>query len=492
MALSSPNVESTPSAEYAEREAVPNEANADHGKRLDAAPPTFSVTTWDRKMFLSDFIADGLAYLRKRGRDLGKHLGHGNNNNDDDDDDDNDDDRVIMLYEAPSTYSSCTTFHNPTKFRVHDYPPTLPHVKTVMDPCRYSLANGAAYPSFLRDGAPPPGLMEHWESTIPNWVRPAFTNRIPTQNSHGEDEADKNVLVYAYLPCEAIANERHVIDPVAHHRLCGKDILPLITSQTPRFLPSARPCRRPCIVKTTHSSGSRGIFVIASDHDERAFQAFWEEARHPKFVITELVTGIRRNMACHFFVHPNGQDLTVVGSSENYRFRDGEPHNPSLPFSSDSYWSWSDQELLGTMQLGLVQEVARYCLSAGFWGFCGIDVLLDASGRTFLIDVNPRVTGSLPSLLVANLFHGSVGFQFGVFRRSGPATYYNGLAQQLLDDVARFNRAHPSECQVVVFSFFELHQGGQTTTKIQIGVYGRSMDQCRQVLGDFANEKSEM
>jgi ATP-grasp domain len=196
-------------------------------------------------------------------------------------------------------------------------------------------------------------------------------------------------------------------------------------------------------------------------------------------------------VACHYFVHPNGRDITVVGSSENYRLLEGEQHNASLPFNSDSYWSWSDQELLGTMQLGLVQEVARYCHSAGFWGFCGIDVLLDASGRTLMIDVNPRVTGSLPSLLLANLFHDSVGFQFGIFRRSGPATYYNGPYRQLLDDVARFNRANPRDCQVVVFSFFELHQDGRTTTKIQIGVYGRSIDQCRQVLGDFANEAVE-
>lgn len=434
-------------------------------------------------MFLSDFIAEGLAYLKNRNQDPDRDEDNQNRNDKDD--------RVIMLYEATATSANCTTFYNPNKFRIHDYPPTLPYVKSVLDPCRYSLANGSTYPSFLRDGAPPPGLMEHWESTIPNWVRPAFTNRIPTRHSNGEDEAGDNVLVYAYLPCEAIPNEQHVIDPVVHHRLCGKDILPLITSQTPRFLPSARPCRRPCIVKTTHSSGSRGIFVIGSDHDERAFQKFWEEAGHPQFVITELVTDVRRNVANHFFVHPNGHDITVFGSSENYRFLDGEQHNASLPFSSDSYWSWSDQEVLGTMQLGLVQEVARYCHSAGFWGFCGVDVLLDASGRTLLIDVNPRVTGSLPSLMVANLFHGSCGFDFGVFRRSGSATYYNGPSRQLLDDVARFNQAHQKECQVVVFSFFELHQGGQTTTKIQIGVYGRSMDQCRQVLGVFANKAVE-
>jgi len=48
-----------------------------------------------------------------------------------------------------------------------------------------------------------------------------------------------------------------------------------------------------------------------------------------------------------------------------------------------------------------VEEVVQYCMSLGFWGFCGIDVLFDSEGRAYLVDINPDVTGSYPALSLA-------------------------------------------------------------------------------------------
>jgi carbamoylphosphate synthase large subunit len=40
--------------------------------------------------------------------------------------------------------------------------------------------------------------------------------------------------------------------------------------QTTELLPDTRTIR-PCVVKTTHSMGSRGIFIIQNDNDEAEF-----------------------------------------------------------------------------------------------------------------------------------------------------------------------------------------------------------------------------
>jgi biotin carboxylase len=61
------------------------------------------------------------------------------------------------------------------------------------------------------------------------------------------------------------------------------------------------------------------------------------------------------------------------------------------------------------------QGCRRYAKSLGFWGFCGIDVLLDASGKGYLVDVNPRVTGSSPALMVGRLLKKEYGFDYGFF-----------------------------------------------------------------------------
>jgi biotin carboxylase len=166
-----------------------------------------------------------------------------------------------------------------------------------------------------------------------------------------------------------------------YSQIAGKDALNLMTRKTTRLLANTQD-KRPCICKTTHSMGSKGIFAIHTDQDEEDFNRFLEESGNPTFVVTEFVE-IARNVACHFFIHPTG-DVTWFGSNENRRTRDGS-------WSTDSAIVMDDQDYLCALQMPFVQDVVRYCQALGFWGFCGIDVLFDEAGKGYLVDVNPRV-----------------------------------------------------------------------------------------------------
>ena len=268
------------------------------------------VTNWPRDKFYSDYIQQGLEYLATNTSISEKTADKPQ--------------AVVMLFESPSSSSDLATFHNREKFRFHDWPPPKSTKgKEILGPCRYSLMNGTTYNAFLRGGAPPEGLLEHWEKTV-DIPLPSFVNVI-----HQED------LVYAYLPVEQI--KHHVNDPDTHYHLAGKDAIVLMTQKTTRLLPDTH-TKRPCVVKTTHSMGSKGIFIINNDEDEQEFLEFLEKSGNPTFVVVEFVD-IARNVACHFFMHPNGKDVTWLGSNENKRFPDGS-------FSSDSYLEMSDQENL--------------------------------------------------------------------------------------------------------------------------------------------------
>lgn len=395
----------------------------------------FRVKPWDKMTRFADYIADGLRYLKK------------------------DDKSVVMLYESPSSANSESTFFNCQVYKFHDYPPASNPYKTMLGPCRYSLMNGTTYPSYLQAGAPPSGLFEHWTEVVPGFERPEFIDHLPT-----------DAQIYAYLPCEAIMN--HVNDPYVHYHLAGKDALHLMTKRTTKLLPCTK-VERPCVVKTTHSMGSKGIFVVRNDEDEDEFQQFLAESGNPTFVVTEYVE-IARNVACHFFIHPSGE-VTWFGSNENYREADGN-------WSMDSYLLMRDQEKLKQMQMPFVKDVVQYCLSLGFWGFCGIDVLFDQNGQGYLVDVNPRVTGSCPSLMVAQLLQDKYGFEYGLFRRNGRITFA-GSAEELLSQVSAYNRAQQGSSLIVLFGFWE---ESPTATKMNIGVYGHSLDECRVVLNRFA------
>ena len=403
-------------------------------------PPSLRLQFWDKKSGYSDYIREGLRYLGRCGDESSE---------------------VVMLFESPSSSRADSTFFNCQVYKFHDYPPCSSLTKAVLGPCRYALMNGSSYPAFLANGAPPSGLMEHWEATVPGFVRPRFVSEIT-----------ESTRAYAYLPCESIQN--HVNDPHVHYHMAGKDALHLMTKKTPKMLNSTS-IQRPCIAKTTHSMGSKGIFVIRNDDDEAQFKAFLEESGHPTFVVTEFIE-IERNVACHFFIHPNGE-VTFFGSNENHREEDGR-------FSLDSYLLQADQDYLREIQLPYVKDVAAYCHSLGFWGFCGVDVLFDSSGQGYLVDVNPRVTGSCPSLMVATLLKDKYGFEVGLFRRSGKINY-KGSTQQLFDEVAAYNEMNQGKSQVVIFSAMQVEE----LTKINIGVYGNSLEECRTVLNHFAKPK---
>jgi hypothetical protein len=289
-----------------------DESCASESEMFLASLPDYELTStklkvhnWDCKTMYSDFIKQGLEYNKLQPSS------------------------VIMLFESPSSCTTESSFYNANTFRFHDWPPpkTL-HSKSILGPLRYSLMNGNTFPSYLRIGKAPDGLMEHWAEAIPGLPAPHFATKVTDEDT-----------VYAYLPVEKIKN--HINDPSVHYHLAGKDAIHLMTQKTTKLLPDTR-TSRPCVVKTTHSMGSKGIFIINNDEDEAEFEQFLKEAGNPTFVVTDFVD-IARNVACHFFIHPSGE-VTWFGSNENHRLPDGH-------FSSDSYLIIDDQATLKKMQL---------------------------------------------------------------------------------------------------------------------------------------------
>ena len=292
-------------------------------------------------------------------------------------------------------------------------------------------------------------------------MEPTFVSKIPSRSK-----------VYAYLPVEHIAN--HVIDPYVHYHLAGKDVLHLMTNKTTRLLANTQD-ERPCVCKMTHSFSSLGVFVIRNDQDEKAFNDFLKDSGYPTFIITEYIE-IERNVACHFFIHPSG-DLTWFGCNENRRMADGS-------WSSDSTIAMADQEHLKEIQLPFVQDVVRYCHFLGFWGFCGIDVLFDTNGKGHLVDVNPRVTGSCPAIMVAHLLNEKYGFEYCLFRRNSKFAF-PGTAKQLLQQVEAYNKEHEGKSMIVLNGFCQAEEA--STTMINIIVFSAtSLEECEQVLDRFA------
>ena len=116
-------------------------------------------------------------------------------------------------------------------------------------------------------------------------------------------------------------------------------------------------------------------------------------------------------------------------------------------------------------------------------GMCGIDVLFDSQDRGYLVDINPRVTGSCPALMTLHKLKEKYGFTVGIFRRSGDNTYH-GSSEELLQKVAAYNKENDGKSLIVIHSIFQPE--GKPYTKVNLGVYGTSLEHCKEILNTYA------
>mmetsp|Transcript_17462 Transcript_17462/g.24485 ORF Transcript_17462/g.24485 Transcript_17462/m.24485 type:complete len:504 (-) Transcript_17462:86-1597(-) len=381
---------------------------------------------------------------------------------------------AVMLFESPSTSSSVTSFQNTTNYLLHDYPTSPPQYWSVMRPVRYSAMAGDALPVWVAQ-TPVTPLLEHWSRSIPIFKKPNYL----TSDLVAHVEANPGTKVLAYLPLEQLPSANHAVPPKVHYHLAGKAAIPSISPRSPALYPSTSAAFRPCVVKVTHAMGSLGIFVIKTDEDERKMAEFLEATGRPDYISSEFVD-IQRNLACHFFVDPSGE-VTWFGYSENMKL-EFAPH-----WSSDSTFCIDKQDEMRELLAPYALDTANYMLSLGYWGFAGIDVLFDRSGKGYIVDVNPRVTGSMPALVATPGIHEKYGFTVGKFRKSTKWSY-PGTKEELLAKADLWNAENQKKGHVVLFS---VHEKKEKCTQLNIAVWAFSEKDAQEIFDVFCQDGGE-
>jgi hypothetical protein len=108
---------------------------------------------------------------------------------------------------------------------------------------------------------------------------------------------------------------------------------------------------------------------------------------------------------------------------------------------------------------------------------------VDDKGEGHVVDVNPRVTGSAPAILIAQLVYENYGFEYGLFRRTSRSTFA-GTADELVLRVQQYNDIHSGHSLVVLVSFCQV---APDHTIVNIAVYGStSLEELEVVLNNFA------
>lgn len=358
----------------------------------------------------------------------------------------------VMLVEYPSSNSDHARFQNRDRFIIHDpFPPPRPELLKVLGPHHLMCGwgNDVKVCSELR---PPETLIQHWQRIFGLEGCPAWQAFDPSDRYH------------VLFPHEAIAAQQQVVDPVANYALHSKEVIQQIDCPQALVLNAITP---PCIVKLSHGYAGLGNYFIRQPADEASMHEqlnrHWPNAT---LVINSIIENVCGDYGVQFYLHKDGS-MVWLGVTEQH-------FNSNLKWSGGSF-SAELQDQLYKAAGGIIEATGQHLHKAGYVGLVGIDILKDSDGHHYLVDVNPRLTGISPFLMMSRIF-AEQGLGYGIYRAS---VRVKGSLQQLIETAEATHNG-----RVVVLSAFEEQSGDFTICHLSANA--ESLQMCDDLLDQIS------
>jgi ATP-grasp domain len=196
------------------------------------------------------------------------------------------------------------------------------------------------------------------------------------------------------------------------------EIVDLAVENTPDFVLRSRAL--PFVVKLPLATSGHGTWLITTEARRydmlMAINKFI--ARGGKEVLVSSYVNTKQDLSVHI----------VIGAKGDERDRD----NPLIVaitvqnLTVGGHWTggridYSTQSTLKSLVRDTVRQTSRL-LPEGFVGWAGLDIVVDEKGNQWVVDLNPRWTGSVPLCLLSNHFFTQRGLrhaEFGAFPYEG-------------------------------------------------------------------------
>lgn len=362
---------------------------------------------------------------------------------------------VRLLAEYPSSNSEDTRFQNKNRYIIHDpYPPPPRELLKTLGP-HHLMCGWGHHLGVTSELAPPNALVDHWADYFgsearPNWLPPSSTCEYIT-----------------LFPHESLPAEQQVIDPEVNYALHSKEVIAKIACNQAEVLPEVTP---PCIVKLSHGYAGLGNFLIQNETDERAMHN--ELAKHwpnATLIINSIIEDITGDYGVQFYLRKDGGIVWLGLTAQNF--------NEQNRWCGGTYSSHLQSDLIDQFS-EIVEATASYLHDHGYFGVVGVDILCDSHGQSFLVDVNPRLTGVTPFMIASRLFDRDLGLKEGIYQAS---CVFPGSLKQLIDWVNQ-----QSDAKVVVVSAFEDETDSKSTQTIcHLSAHSNSQKINREVLNEL-------
>lgn len=363
-----------------------------------------------------------------------------------------------LLTQYPSSNSEETIFQNRTKFQIHDpFPPPPRELLQVLGPHHLMCAWGKDM-VVTSQTEPDPRLLKHWANVLgDDWV-PTWQ---PFDPSHD---------FVTLFPHESLPAERQVVPPDVNYRLHSKEILESIDFPQAKVLDQVTP---PCVVKLSHGYAGLGNFFIRTPFDESMMREQvaqqWPDA---KLVFNELIENIVGDTGIQFYLRKDGSVVWLGLTQQQF--------DAKARWSGGVFSAGEQEEGRGRYQDAVLATASRLH-SHGYFGVVGIDVLTNADGQQFLVDVNPRLTGVSPFLMASRKF-AAQGLTEGIYVASQT---FAGSIDDLFTAAESINAANSNMIALVMSACENVDAA---TTICHLSVSSNSQADNRSILERLVRE----
>jgi hypothetical protein len=193
-------------------------------------------------------------------------------------------------------------------------------------------------------------------------------------------------------------------------------------------------CRKlPFVVKLCRAGSGFGTYLVTTEDRRKEMLAglIKYEQRGGKEVLISDYIDLKQDLSVHF----------VIGAPDSNRNRE----NPSIvgvtvqTLTGDGHWTggmidYSAQAYLQNLVEDTVRDTTRR-LPVSYVGWAGVDIVIDSTDKQWVVDLNPRLTGSTPICLLSGHFWKERSLplaQFAAFQYGGASDdIYDALSQMI-------------------------------------------------------------
>lgn len=358
---------------------------------------------------------------------------------------------AVLMTEYPSSNNFETQFQNRNKFIIHDpYPPPPIGLLKTLGPHHLMYGWGQHIP-VTSDIKPPQILVEHWKRHLgdagcPHW-----------------QSFDEKACHITSFPFETLSEEQQVINPEAFYHLHSKQALEEIPCSQAEVFDDIQ---FPCVMKLSHGYAGLGNFFINDQNDFETARNYinkqWPDA---PIVINQRLTDIIGDYGVQFYLGRDGS-ITWIGFTKQI-------------FDENNRWAGGSfcvdlQDKLYDDFIKLAQPVAHYLHEHGYFGVAGIDILQNTKNEFFLVDLNPRLTGATPFLIVSRLLINQ-GYKAGLYAAS---IDLSGTLEDIIDRIEKSQKT-----KMVILSAYQDPKSEKT--KCHISINAQTVAECKQALSEL-------